>query len=303
MNEERKIVMTAILALDIGGTFIKSSLVTEGKLKDVKKTPTPQHLEDFKTSLQQLKTELTEPIAGVGVSMPGLIDPQSGFAIHGGALSFIRQLNVRDFYQKIFAAPTAVDNDARCAITGELQIGKLQGVQNAIMLVLGTGIGGSIIVNGQMMMGAHHSAGELSYIQTTPSSNPADFFVFKNSVAMLLKAYSQASGKQISGEAFFDLVKQKDDTAVKVLTQFADILAVQLWNLQTILDPEKIVIGGGVSKQPLLLTYIKQSLKTNAQKLNVGPLAKLIAPQVELSALGNDANLLGAYYHFLNQQS
>ena len=296
--------MAAILALDIGGTFIKSALVTEGKLGDVKKTPTPQHLEAFEKSLRQIKAELSEPINGVGISMPGLIDPQSGFAVHGGALSFIRQLNLKDFYHQIFDLPVEVDNDARCAITGEMQVGKLRDVKNALMLVLGTGIGGSIIVNGSVMMGAHHSAGELSYIQTAAQSNPADFFVFKNSVSMLLKAYAQASGgQQISGEAFFDLVKQEDETAVQVLTQFCDRLAVQLWNLQTILDPEKIVIGGGISGQALLLTYINKGLQNNTQKLNVGPLAKLIAPQVELSALGNDANLLGAYYHFLSQQS
>ncbi|MBO0474314.1 ROK family protein [Enterococcus ureasiticus] len=298
--------MEKILVLDIGGTFIKYGLIISGKLEWVKKQATPKKVEAFKNCLNLIKNEFLEDFTGVSISMPGIINADSGFAVHGGSLEFIRQMDIREFYESIFECPVTVDNDARCGIIGEMNQGQLKRIENAAMIVLGTGVGGGLIVNGQLVRGFHQSAGELSLVQTNSAMNLTDLFAVKNSVYSLLKPFAKALGqptKEVSGEAFFEAIENEDPAAQTILHGYCDSLAVQIWNLQAILDPEKIVIGGGISSQPILLDYIKQSLQKNVDSLNVGPLASVIAPAVVLSSLGNDANLIGAYYNFINKNT
>lgn len=298
--------MEKILVLDIGGTFIKYGLAISGKLEQVKKQATPKKVDAFKLCLNLIKNDFLDNFDGVSISMPGIINADSGFAVHGGSLDFIRQMNIRTFFESIFDCPVSVENDARCGIIGEMNQGQLKGIKNAAMIVLGTGVGGSLIVNGQLVRGFHQAAGELSLVQTNSAMNITDLFAAKNSVYSLLKPFAKALGqplKEVSGEAFFKAIDNKDNAAQIILHDYCDSLAVQIWNLQAILDPEKIVIGGGISSQPILLDYIKQSLQKNVDSLNIGPLASMIAPAVFLSSLGNDANLIGAYYNFINKNT
>ncbi|EOL46319.1 ROK family protein [Enterococcus caccae] len=296
--------MKKILVLDIGGTFIKYGLMTSGKLEHVQKQVTPKTSDAFEKCLKQILNELVEPIDGVSISMPGIINADTGFAIHGGSLEFIRQLDILEFYKSIFHCPVAVENDARCAIIGEMRLGQLQGVNNAIMIVLGTGVGGGLLINGQIVRGAHQSAGELSLVQTNSSMTMTDFFAVKNSVYSLLKPFAKSINKktgEVSGELFFEAVKAGNQVADRILHDYCDSLAIQIWNLQTILDPEQIVIGGGISSQPILLDYLKQDLQKILDGLAMSPLTKIISPSVVLSSLGNDANLIGAYFNFVQR--
>lgn len=296
--------MKKILVLDIGGTFIKYGLVVSGQLEQVKKQATPKAMDVFNVCLNRIKKEFPESFDGVSISMPGIIDAESGFAVHGGSLEFVRQMDIRTFYEAIFDCTVAVENDARCGILGEINQGQLTGIENAAMIVLGTGVGGSLIVNGQLVKGFHQAAGELSLVQTDSAMRLTDLFAVKNSVYSLLKPFAKMLNKpvdKVSGEAFFESIKNEEPAAQIILKDYCDSLAVQIWNLQAILDPEKIVIGGGISSQAILLDYIKQSLQKNVTSLNIGPLASIIAPNVVLSSLGNDANLIGAYYHFINK--
>lgn len=293
--------MKTILILDIGGTFIKYGLMTRGKLGVVQKQATPKTSDTFKQCVKKLFNEFEEAIDGVSISMPGMINPDTGFAVHGGSLEFIKQMNVLEFYQSIFDCPVAVENDGRCAIIGEMNLGQLKGVDNAVMVVLGTGVGGGLLVNGQLVKGAHHSAAELSFVQTNSSMVMTDFFAVKNSVYSLLKPFAKSINKQmsdVSGELFFEAVKIEDPAAQNILQTYCNSLAIQLWNLQVILDPEKIVIGGGISSQTILLDYLKQQLQQSLSTLSISPLAQVISPTVVLSSLGNNANLIGAYFNF-----
>ncbi|WP_348920578.1 ROK family protein [Enterococcus rotai] len=296
--------MKKILVLDIGGTFIKYGVMTDGLLGLVQKQATPKTSDAFKTCLKQLYNEQTEPINGVSISMPGIINADTGFAVHGGSLEFVRQMNMLAFYQSIFDCPVAVENDARCAIIGEMNLGQLQGVNNAIMIVLGTGVGGGLLVNGQIVRGAHQSAGELSFVQTNSSIAMTDFFAVKNSIYSLLKPFAHSINKQtsdVNGELFFEAVKSGNQDAQRILHTYCNSLALQIWNLQAILDPEKIVIGGGISSQSILLDYLNQELKKILDSLSISPLTQLISPSVVLSTIGNNANLAGAYFHFIQK--
>ncbi|MBO0440858.1 ROK family protein [Candidatus Enterococcus ikei] len=296
--------MKKILVLDIGGTFIKYGLITEGKLGLVQKQATPKTNDALKKCLTQIYNEFVETVDGVSISMPGIINADTGFAVHGGSLEFIRQMNMLEFFQSIFDCPVAIDNDARCAIIGEMNLGQLQGVNDAIMIVLGTGVGGGLLVNGQIVRGANQSAGELSFVQTNSSMATSDFFAVKNSVYSLLKPFAKSLNKktsEVNGELFFEAVKMGNQVAQSILHTYCDSLALQLWNLQTILDPEKIVIGGGISSQTILLDYLKQDLQKIIDSLAISPVTQIISPSVVLSSLGNDASLIGAYFNYVQR--
>lgn len=236
--------------------------------------------------------------------MPGIINADTGFAIHGGSLEFIRQMNRIEFYKTLFKLPVSVDNDARCAIIGEMNSGKLKKISNGIMIVLGTGFGGGLLINGQIVRGAHQSAGEFSFIQTNKSMIPTDFFALKNSVYSLLEPFAKSLDKtvtEVNGKEFFESVEIGNSSAQSILEDYCRSLAVQLWNLQAILDPEMIVIGGGISRQTIFLDYLKRALQIDLEDERMRLLSKVISPYVVLSSLGNDANLIGAYHNFLKR--
>lgn len=298
--------MKTVLTLDIGGSFIKYGLIVDGVLRSVNKVKTPNTLDAFNSCLNAISSEFPTPIAGVSISMPGIINADTGFAIHGGSLSFIRQMNVRELYYSIFNCPIAIENDAKSAILGEIKQGQLKGVSSAVMLVIGTGIGGSLVINGKLLRGAHQSAGEVSFLQTSSEMSAADLFGVRNGVYSLLKPFAKVCGKkaeEVDGELFFSEVINDNPDAQAILHDYCDTLAVQLWNLQSIIDPEKIVIGGGISSQSILLEYLHQSIEKNRNQLNIGLFAETISPNVVLSTLGNDANLIGAYVNFVHRHA
>lgn len=251
-------------------------------------------------TLQEIKDELTSAIAGVAISMPGLLNSQTGYAKHGGALVYIQEMNIRDKFQEVFQeTPVEIENDGKYAALGEQKYGVLQQVENGIALVLGTGVGGGIIVHNQLLRGSHLSAGEFSFMRTNGESDEAeDYLGMQGSVPMLALTYAKMKGlerEEVTGESFFHDVLGGDNQAVELLTGYTKRLSKQLLNLQTIIDPEVISIGGGVSKQKILLDYLNQHIDEEVSKLPF----PIIRPTLKQSTLGNRANLLGALSNFL----
>lgn len=295
--------MKNYLCVDIGGTGIKYSLISEvGELGEVRSKVTPKDMTGLKTCLAEIGEEYTGLFEGIAISMPGLLDSQSGHAKHGGALLFINDLNVRDELSTVFPGmPLEIENDGKCAALGEQKYGGLQGVSNGVALVLGTGVGGGIIVNGQLLRGAHLSAGEFSFIRTNAYSDVAeDYLAMQGSVPMLAYTYSQLKNVDrhtVTGEDFFAAVNEKEPEAVNLLQEYAKRLVKQLFNIQTILDPEVITIGGGVSAQDSLMAYLNAEIQAEVERVPM----PIIAPNLVQSTLGNKANLLGALSFFLDQ--
>lgn len=297
--------MEKILCVDIGGTGIKYTLITEdGQFGEVSSKETPKDMPGLKACLASIGEEYVGQFNGVAISMPGLLDSQTGHAKHGGALLFINELNIRDEFKTVFpTVPVQVENDGKCAALGEQKFGELQGVGNGVAIVLGTGVGGGIIVNGKLLRGAHLSAGEFSFIRTNAYSDVAeDYLAMQGSVPMLAYTYSQikqVDHHEMSGERFFAAVHQGEEEAVTLLEQYAKRLSKQLFNIQTILDPEIITIGGGVSSQTILLDYLNREIQAEVDRVPM----PIIAPTIVQSKLGNKANLLGALSFFLDQEN
>lgn len=296
--------MTHYIGIDIGGSAIKYALIDQdGNITHANKLKTPSSLDDFINCIQRIQETFWDmPTVGIAISMPGLIDSQTGHAIHGGALSYIRDINIKELLQKACHVTIHVENDGKSAALGEHWLGNLVGVQNGVALVIGTGIAGGIIINNQLVRGHHLTAGEFSYIRT--ASDPkadSDFFAIEGSAILLSNTYAKIKNipkEEMTGKLFFADIDAQVPEAVDLLADYSRKMVTQLLNLQTILDPEVITIGGGISRQTALFKQLNQDLDEIVKNF---PLP-LIRPTIKQSSLGNHANLLGAVKNFINQE-
>lgn len=287
------------LSVDVGGTFIKYAWMHDDKIirQDKKETPLTS-LEDFSKVMTSIWDEEEEK-SGLSISLPGTIDPVSGFVFQGGSLRFHDQFNVKEYYEELFKVPVSVENDARCAALAEMHSGNMKGVQNGIVLTFGTGVGGCVIIDGKIYRGTHLFSAEVSGLIAgdlkTEGLNAIlgrklGIGVFSNRVAKL-KGLESATGYEV-----FDWVKKGDTIAVEAFEAYCDLLATQMFNMQILLDPQRICIGGGISENEVFVETIKKRMEHFYNKMPI-PLPRF---ELEACKYHNNANILGAYYHFKN---
>ena len=289
------------LAIDVGGTFTKYAVIT-GECEIIKKDKKPtvlgplDALIEFLTGIYQATKEEYE-IAGIALSMPGMIDSRQGFMYTGGNLKCINNLNIVELMELKCGIPVTVENDAKCAAFAELWQGALKDCENAVVIVCGTGIGGAVIRNREVLNGSHFLAGEFSYVITKSE----EYYKLENCLAenagipSLIRYVSEETNvpaEKLNGEKIFSMANCGDEKAMKGLKRFVSHLAIQIHNYQYVLDPERFAIGGGISVQPIFIQLIKEELK----KINdIFPWA-LPSPEVVVCKYFNDANLIGAVY-------
>lgn len=290
-----------VLVIDIGGTFIKYAIMNEHNSMFAKgKVPTPQDSrEDLIEAIGKLYDKYS-PVDGIAISMPGIIDVEKGYCLMGGALAYNNDHYLRDALYKRCPVKITMDNDAKCAATAEAMSGSLKDVKNGIVIILGTMIGGGIVIDHKVVRGTHFSTGEVSYIISDRDADPDYDTVWGNrcGVPALCNRYAQLKGldpEKVDGIVVFNGVKENEAEAIQALQEFTKQVAVQIWNLQTVLDPEKVAIGGGISSQPILLEYIQAHLDRMSKNCPYNtPKVQLVKCKFE-----NDANLIGALQYFL----
>ncbi len=292
--------MNKILVMDIGGSAIKIVVMENDEIIYRDKAPTyTKSLDEFTATIDKIVNEVKP--AGIAISIPGIVNSKTGLMKHGGSLSFIKDFNMKSYLQERYNVRVAIENDGKSAALGELYKGKLQGYEDGVVIVIGTGIGGGIIANGKLLKGEHLSAGEFSFVRTS-GENPEDFrnaWGAKGSSVGFVKRVKAAKGIEgnFDGIDLFKLIEEEDEIALDAFNSFCKSIAVQVVNIQVILDPKKIVIGGGISAQKILTEKIQEM----ATELNTIP--GMYTPEiiVEQSELGNDANIYGAYYNYLQE--
>lgn len=313
--------MKQYLLIDIGGTFIKYSLADEQARKiSGGKVPTPlTNMDDLLAAIEGFAAPLQGQFVGCAISMPGRIDTRNGIAHTGGMLSafmweqpFAAQVEAR------LGVPVTIANDGKCAAAAEGWTGALAGVENGLVLVLGTGIGGGIILNGKVLMGAHAAAGEVSCLVSNMATMETETFELDKvetfSDAPLWAGMASASGlifeyarrqKHLptdspmpTGEEIFAAYNAGEPEAQKALKIFARRVAVGILSLQNVLDVEKVAIGGGISAAEALLPAIQAELDWLFERCTVMPTVK---PELVRCRYGNDANLIGALKLFFEQ--
>lgn len=297
--------MNDYLVLDIGGSSIKYAWVNENEMKQQGNVKTPKKsMADFLDRIEEVFLPFEGKVSGVAISMPGLINSTTGYVVHGGALTYIQKVNMKEMLEERLSVSVEIENDGRCAALGEAWKGRLSGIKNGIVLALGTGVGGGLIVNGQLVKGARLGAGELSHIRTD-GLDPLDtkkLFGYTGSTVRLVHHAAAAlneNSETFSGQDLFNHLKNGDERVLQLFHRYCQQVAAQIMNLQSILDPEAIVIGGGMSEEPMLTEGIVQALEEYAEADHpiqiMGYKAKVLR-----SELGNDANIYGALSHFLS---
>lgn len=287
------------LAIDVGGTFTKYAVITdECQIVEKDKIPTvTEPLDDFIMSLVNIYRKYEGTVEGIALSMPGIIDSETGFMYTGGNLACITNLNIVEVLEKHCHTHVTVENDAKCAALAEVWNGALKDCKNAIVVVCGTAVGGAVIHDRKVLKGTHNMAGEFSYTMTDaePEYSMDNTLAGNTGIKCLLKFVSKHTGipaEELDGEKVFSMANCGDENAAAGIREYVRHLAVQINNYQFMFDPEKIVIGGGISVQPLFLQMIKEELK----KINAVYLWDLPIADVDVCRFFNDANLIGAVY-------
>ena len=242
------------------------------------------------------ETRAESLLAGICISTAGMVDEIKGEIIHAGPqIPEYKGCKWKEEIERRFSIPCEVENDVKCAGLGEYSFGSGKGTSSMLCLTIGTGIGGSFILNGEVYHGTSHSAMEIGYMQI-----PGGMFQRMASTSALVKRVASRKGEPEelwNGKRIFEEVAKEDKICLEELDRLCDALSIGLSNLCYAFNPECIVLGGGIMEQKdILLPKIWGHLQEH--------LVPIVAENTRLLAasLGNRAGLLGAYVHFQNRQ-
>lgn len=292
-----------ILTIDAGGTFVKYGFIDkDGALCSQGSVPTPQAgqgatKEDFLSVVRSVAGTCPEGIDGIALSLPGTIDPVSGHIYQGGSLGYHHGVDIVPWYEHELGVPVSVENDARCAALAEMGRGSMRGVENGIVLTLGTGVGCAFIIGGDIYRGSHLFSGEISAsIFGDLNREGADAILgHKLGIGHFCARVCAAKGVPAKdGRTVFSWVEAGDEEACRLWGEYCGTAAVELFNLQLTFDPERVALGGGVSANPHFVPGIVRELEAFYDRLPV----RIPHLDVVRCEFCNDANLLGAYENF-----
>ncbi|SDA60880.1 glucokinase [Lachnospiraceae bacterium G11] len=301
-----------VFGVDVGGTTVKIGLFDkEGKAIDKWEIPTRTAnggeaiLPDIAKSIEDKMTEKNiskDDLIGVGLGAPGPVDDNG--MIHKAVNLGWGEFSIKDKLEGILGVQVEAGNDANVAALGEMWQGGGRGYKNVVAVTLGTGVGGGIIVDGQILSGTSGAAGEIGHIHLNDNELSVcgcgnrgclEQYASATGVVRLAKRRLVADEKpsvlrdaELSAKTVFDAVKAGDEVAIDVAKEFGRCLGIGLAIVAAVMNPQIFVIGGGVSKAgPVLFDYI-----IPAYNNNVFPAARDI--KFALAELGNDAGIYGA---------
>jgi len=288
--------MMVILAFDIGGTTVKYGVWSNRRMQDVGSFTTPKTWELMKEGLLNVKNQFVAryDLQGIAFSTPGMVDSETGI-IHGiSAINYIHHFLIKTELSKILALPISIANDANCAALAEAWQGAAQNISDALFVILGSGIGGAVIIDGKVHVGKHFFGGEFGIMQLeggkTLSELGAPIKIAQNYCRHKNLDINTLTTKQI-----FELADENDSLAQEVIENFYHYLSQGLYNLQVAIDPERIIIGGSISANDTVVTTLHQRVKQMLFE------AELSTINVDIRAcqFRGDANLIGAVRQFM----
>ena len=291
-----------ILALDIGGTFIKWAVADGYELSRQGKVKTPRDtLDSLIDAIRKLLSENSgESITGLAVSYPGMCAPSTGIVLPIGSLEYIKGIPLQRELEEALSLPMVLENDGRCAAIAEARLGNLRGVHSGYVLVIGTGVGGSYVRDGEILRGSHGYAGQISLMLTGELRTNGLDALLASQIGMegLLKRAADALNcPGITGEKFMELVEQGNPAAEKVFDDCMNLFSCQLFSLQMLYDPERFLIGGGISANGRYVGALREKYEElyNLYQLNI-PRADILPCKFR-----NTSNLMGALALYYDQ--
>lgn len=286
-----------IVAFDFGGSAVKHALWDGNELIEKGQFKTPKSWKEMKASLFAVFKEKSN-VEGVAFSVPGVVDVNRQIIAGISAIPYIHGFNIFEEMKELFQLPVAFENDANCAGLAEIYQGVAQGKKEVAFVVIGTGIGGAIFHKGKIAKGAHLYGGEFGLMFLDKGKTFSEL----GTAVQMAKRYCKRKGIQkdaFSGKEIFELADAGDELAMEEVNNFYNYLTKGLFNIQFSLDPELIVLGGGVSVKKELLEEVNSRMDKLVKKFGLQDFSPKIVP----CQYNNDANLIGAVANFQSYNS
>jgi len=310
-----------LVGVDIGGTTTKIAFIQDhGEIVEKWEIPTDNENQgkyitnNISISIKQKLVEHHMDInhlKGVGVGAPGPANIETGMIENTPNLAWHDHYPLRELLEKDLELPVIINNDANCAALGEMWKGAGEGAKDLVCITLGTGVGGGVIANGEIVQGIRGAAGEIGHITSIPEggvpcncgkSGCLETIASATGIVRLaMERIKSQSNRQsaltklyrekgrITAENVVDLARVGDKIAQDVLNDVSFHLGFALANIANTLNPHKLIIGGGVSKAGDILL---KPLKDYVQKFSFPPVAA--STELALAKLGNNAGVIGA---------
>lgn len=283
-----------ILTYDLGGSSVKYGIWNNEQLTHRGSFSTPKTWQEMKESLYTVFENASLLIDGISISTPGVVDHRKQVILGISAIPYIHHFNIFEELQQLFRLPVVIENDANCAGMAEIYQGVAKEKQEVAFVVIGTGIGGAFFHEKKLVRGAHLYGGEfgLSFLDQGKT------FSELGTAVQMARRYCQRKEVPLhtyTGKDVFHFAEKGDALAQEEVNRFYDYLTQGLFGIQFSLDPEMIVLGGGVSQKEGLAEEINQRMK---QKLTQLRLVDFV-PNITVCQYHNDANLVGAAANFM----
>ena len=295
------------IGIDLGGTNLRAAAIgQDGKMlakisgsTPIANGPDPV-VDDMAQAVEKLREQFgRDQLAGIGAGVPGNIDMAKGVIVGWGNMPIFNGYPMRDGLSKRLGTKVILENDANAAALGEKWMGAGQGVDDLVLLTLGTGIGGGIIVGGRILHGQIGMAGEIGHMTISPNGNPCGCgnrgCVEKHASATAVSAMARllGLGHDLSAQQVYELALQGNDRAKEIFKVMGEALGIALASLINIFNFPLFLLGGGVVGawqffSPAMMGEVERRSYTYRSTL------KTAATRIEAAKLGGDAGLYGA---------
>lgn len=311
--------MTKRIGIDVGGTNVKIALVDgEGKIIYSNSVPTYAQMgyeytvNNIKQAIRDLMKETNtdaKEIEGIGFDFPGQVDYKTGIVKLAPNIPGWVNVPIAQMIEEEFNIPTRIDNDVRCAALGELKFGAGKGCENFVCITVGTGIGSGLVINGQLVRGAANAAGEIGHIKLQMNGGPIcgcgdtgclEAFASGPSIVAMAQEYLKGGKStkfremagadgEITPYIVAKAAEAGDPVAKRIFEIVGTYIGMGLVSVINLLNPEKVIIGGGVAAAgDLLLDPIRKTIKERAMVV-AGNSVEIVPAE-----LGNSAGVIGA---------
>ena len=297
--------MKKYISIDIGGTAMKYGIIDEkGNISEKHECKTeawkggPSILEKVLHIVAEYKEKME--VTGVCISTAGMVDVEKGEIFYAAPL--IPNYAGTRFKKEIedrFQLPCEVENDVNCAGLAEATAGAAKDSKVTLCLTIGTGIGGCIVIDGSVFHGFSGSACEVGYMHMADSD-----FQTLGATSILSKKVTDAKSadnhikQEWDGKRIFQEAKNGDDICIQAIDEMVDVLGKGIANICYVINPQTIVLGGGIMAQE---EYLKPRILKALEKYLVSSIYE--KTELKMAYFQNDAGMLGAYYHFCNRHA
>ena len=302
--------MGTVIGIDMGGTFLKAGRCRNGEIEEFREIPTEAEKgpDAVVNNILRVISELAlEDTVAVGIGAPGMVDTTNGIVRYPPNLPGWNEFPLGKILSEKTGLPVYVGNDANLYALGEWRWGAGQGARYLVVLTLGTGVGGGIIIDGKLLVGANFAASEVGHI-TISSDGPyckcgnrgcveaflgRDYLVtFARRQIQKWRGHTELSeDAEITPKLLYELALKNDELALFVWREYGRMLGIAIVNYVHIIDPEIVVIGGGIANAWDL--FINSTLEEVRSRLMSFPSRKL---EIKKGILGNEAGIYGAAY-------